>query len=406
MIDVSRINSALELLETFSGKDQVQHQLIFNYHADQCINKIDIYAIRNRSTDANFSLTWETWKQTNIILRLKTRDGYDGISCVTSFYVDIFDENNLKELEKAIAVFITLKTIDPLKVSHKLRRLIPNVSDLVISSIDIALWDLAAKRANYPLSKLLGAERNKIDAYASLPCYESLDLYIDNIDNYLARGFKVIKLHVWGNFIKDKQLIENINSKFKTTSVRFMMDFEGVYNFSDALTLGQLMNKELFICIEAPIEDNLFKDYHKLREALPMMIIPDGFDLYSIAHLETGITNKSWDAGRFDVSVVGGVTESLKLLIIANQANLPMELQCWGHGLVQLINLHIILANQNSQFFEVPTPIDVYKFGMKDAILLEGNKIHAPDAPGIGIEINWSELATADYYKKISMGAR
>ena len=70
MIDVSRINSALELLETFSGKDQVQHQLIFNYHADQCIKKIDIYAIRNRSTDANFSLTWETWKQTNIILRL------------------------------------------------------------------------------------------------------------------------------------------------------------------------------------------------------------------------------------------------------------------------------------------------------------------------------------------------
>ena len=43
---------------------------------------------------------------------------------------------------------------------------------------------------------------------------------------------------------------------------------------------------------------------------------------------------------------------------------------------------------------------------MKDAILLEGDRIHAPDAPGIGVEINWSELATADYYKKISMGAR
>ena len=137
---------------------------------------------------------------------------------------------------------------------------------------------------------------------------------------------------------------------------------------------------------------------------MPITIIPDGFDLYSIDHLETGILKQSWDAGRFDASIIGGVTEALKLLIVANKANLPIELQCWGHGLVQLVNLHIILANKNSKFFEVPTPIDVYEFAMKDVILINKGLVYAPKQSGLGVNIDWDILLTADYCKQITRG--
>ena len=321
---MKKVGDTPELLENFSGRDQECFQPIFNYDVDRRITGFEIYAIRNHATDAKFSLTWETWKQTNIILRLKTKDGYEGVSCVTSFNVHEFNENHLKDLEKAIVVMISIQSIDPLVVSQRLESMIPDIGDLTKSSIDIALWDIAAKRADCTLADFLGAQRNKIDAYASLPCYQSIDLYLKNINYYVAQGYKTLKLHVWGSINKDKRLIKIINEKFKGTSVRFMLDFEGVYNFHDALKLGQLMNKELFICIEAPIEDDLFDDYRKLKNALPITIIPDGFDLYSIDHLETGILKQSWDAGRFDASIIGGVTEALKLLIVANNASLPI----------------------------------------------------------------------------------
>jgi hypothetical protein len=51
-------------------------------------------------------------------------------------------------------------------------------------------------------------------------------------------------------------------------------------------------------------------------------------------------------------------------------------------------------------------PRELYDFGMKDVILLKDNEIHAPLGSGMGIEVNWSELATADYFKKFSMGVR
>ena len=401
---MKKVGDTPELLENFSERDQECFQPIFNYDVGRRITGFEIYAIRNHATDAKFSLTWETWKQTNIILRLKTKDGYEGVSCVTSFDVHEFNENHLKDLEKAIVVMISIQSIDPLVVSQRLESMIPDIGDLTKSSIDIALWDIAAKRADCTLADFLGAQRNKIDAYASLPCYQSIDLYLKNINYYVAQGYKTLKLHVWGSINKDKRLINIINEKFKGTSVRFMLDFEGVYNFHDALKLGQLMDKELFICIEAPIEDDLFDDYRKLKNALPITIIPDGFDLYSIDHLETGILKQSWDAGRFDASIIGGVTEALKLLIVANKANLPIELQCWGHGLVQLVNLHIILANKNSKFFEVPTPIDVYEFAMKDVILINKGFVYAPKQSGLGVNIDWDILLTADYCKQITRG--
>ena len=181
---MKKVGDTPELLENFSGRDQECFQPIFNYDVDRRITGFEIYAIRNHATDAKFSLTWETWKQTNIILRLKTKDGYEGISCVTSFDVHEFNENHLKDLEKAIAVMISIHSIDPLVVSQRLESMIPDIGDLTKSSIDIALWDIAAKRADCTLADFLGAQRNKIYAYASLPCYQSIDLYLKNINNF------------------------------------------------------------------------------------------------------------------------------------------------------------------------------------------------------------------------------
>jgi hypothetical protein len=44
-----------------------------------------------------------------------------------------------------------------------------DLSNAVRSSIDIALWDLAARKANRPLYELLGAKRDSMEPYASLP---------------------------------------------------------------------------------------------------------------------------------------------------------------------------------------------------------------------------------------------
>ena len=65
-----------------------------------------------------------------------------------------------------------------------------------LAGVDIALWDLAAKRANLPLHQLLGGARR-----TSVPCYASLLRYDDpvrtarNAAMAASEGYAAIKLH-------------------------------------------------------------------------------------------------------------------------------------------------------------------------------------------------------------------
>lgn len=392
--------NSIELISAFSGTDASHYKSLFTFSEGNEIVDIEIYAIGNNDANAQYSGKWEIWKQTHIILKLITADGYEGISGVTSYNVGSFSDACLIELKSIASELCLLRTIDPVSIGLILAQIRPELSDLAKSSIDIALWDLLAKRANTSLTSMLGAKRNSIKTYASLPCYESLSDYNDAVKRYAKMNYKVFKFHVWGDLNKDTLLVNFINKEFKNSDYRFMIDLESTYSLGEVVKLARIMDQNLFIFIEAPIDDCLLQQYRELRGMLDIPIIPDGFDDYSAEFINQGIREKSWDAGRFDVTIAGGISESLKLMILANEANLPIEFQSWGYTLVQLANLHLMLACERSQYFETPTPINVYKFAMKGGILFDQGFVSNPKQPGLGIEVDWDLLATADYYKK------
>jgi L-alanine-DL-glutamate epimerase-like enolase superfamily enzyme len=65
-----------------------------------------------------------------------------------------------------------------------------------ISGLDIALWDIAAKRASVPLATLLGgARRPQVPAYASLVRYAEEPALAPVAERAVGEGFSHIKLH-------------------------------------------------------------------------------------------------------------------------------------------------------------------------------------------------------------------
>src|SRR4051812_25333885 len=65
-----------------------------------------------------------------------------------------------------------------------------------ISGLDIALWDIAAKRAGLPLYKLLGGSaRATLPAYASLLRYGDAGVVERKTKEAIDRGYRYIKLH-------------------------------------------------------------------------------------------------------------------------------------------------------------------------------------------------------------------
>ena len=390
--------NAVELLSAFSGESATQYEEFFRFSEDSRIVAVEIHAVGTNSTTARYSGQENDWYEVNNILRIKTSDGFEGISGVDTYYQGKFSDAHLLELQGVAAGLVALRSLDPVKVASMLERTRPDLSDEVRSSIDIALWDLAARRADRPLYELLGARRESMEPYASLPFYDSLPEYVDAVNEYAKLGYRTFKFHVWGSIEEDVRLVELIQQTFAGSQYLFMIDLEGAYELEDALRLGRHMDEGLFVWLEGPLDDEFLVQYGELRSRLATHIIPAGYNIYSPEFIRQGIEAGSWDAGRFDATVVGGISKALELLMIANDAEMPIDIQSWGHSLAQAANLHLMLANERTRYFEAPMPKDAFEFGMKNGNLMDRGRVVAPEGPGLGIEVDWDRLATADFY--------
>jgi len=391
--------TAIDLLSAFSGESTAQYEEFFRFSEDSRIVAVEIHAVGMNNTTARYSGQENEWYEVNNILRVKTADGFEGISGADTYYQGTFSDAHLLELRGVAADLVALRSLDPVIVSSMLERTWPDLSNEVRASIDIALWDLAARKAGLPLYRLLGAKRDSMEPYASLPFYDSLPEYVDAVNEFAKLGYRIFKFHVWGSIEEDIRLVEQIQETFADSQYLFMIDLEGMYDFEDALRLGRQMDEGLFAWLEAPINDELLAQYAELRSRLETHIIPAGYNIYSPEFIRQGIEWGSWDAGRFDATVVGGISEALELLVIANDAGLTIDIQSWGHSLGQAANLHLMLANERTRYFEAPMPKDVFEFGMKNGNLLDRGRVVAPEGAGLGIEVDWDRLATADFYR-------
>jgi len=390
--------TAIEILTAFSGESAKQYEPFFQFSEQTRIVGVEIHAVGTESTTARYSGREKAKKEVNNILRITTADGFEGISGVDSFCEGRFSEEHLLELQDAAAELINLQSLDPVEVGTMLERMRPDLSDAVRSSIDIALWDLSARKADRPLFELLGAKRDSMESYASLPFYDSLSEYVEAVYQYAKLGYTTFKFHVWGSVEEDVRLVKLLQQTFADSHYRFIIDLEEKYDLEDSLRLGGQMDEGLFVWLEGPISDELLGQYAELRSKLAIQIVPDGYSNYSPEFIRQGIATGSWDAGRFDVTKVGGFSKALELLMIANDAGLPIEIQSWGHSLAQAANLHLMLANERTRYFEAPMPREAFEFGMKSGNLLERGRVVAPKGPGLGIEVDWDRLATADFY--------
>ena len=397
------LESASQLLDSFRGDSQIDSNSIFCTSNKSKLKDIEIHAFGLNESDARFSSKWEVWKHLNVIFKINTSDGYEGVSGISIASTKIFNTDQLDEIYFLAKFLLSNQITDPLILSRLIDQEFKKINDTSLACIDIALWDLASKRALMPLYKILNGNRDSIDTYASFPFLNSLDDCILAVENHAQLGFNKFKFHGWGVLDKDIALIETIEKRYKKTDLSFMLDVEGEYCLPDALELGLRMNSDIFEWFEAPINDELLDEFSILKNKLAVPVLPDGYNSYSPEFIKEGLKKNAWDAARFDVTIVGGITKAIKLLMIISNYNIAAEIQSWGSTLSQAANLHLILANNKTKYFEVPTPLDIYQFGFKNANLVSKGSTISLKKPGLGVNIDWDILNEADYYKKIKV---
>ena len=361
------------------------------------IEKIDVFVIGPEDIHYTWSHDIPPTFQSNTIIRIYTDNnviGEAGVWNAANFDYDKYTAESLKHL---LPILIGLDPLDKDKILHELRpRVFPQPPG-ALAVIDNALWDIKGKISNKPIYKLLGEKRNKIKSYASTVMYETIDEYMNVIDQKQKEGFSAIKFHTWCIPNKDIELSKEARKNFPNMS--FMLDVENNYDFESSLKVARELEKLNFTWFEAPMIDYEFENYKKLNENVNIKIIPSGNWIMDLKIFEHVIKNKIWKSSRTDMAMMGGISFTKKALEISENAGIDCEIMSWGYTLPSVANLHLMLSTNNCTFYEQPLPYENFEFGMNDILRTKNDGyMYAPKKNGLGVEINWEIMKTKIIY--------
>ena len=216
-----------------------------------------------------------------------------------------------------------------------------------LSGIDIALWDILAKKSNLPLYQLLGGKTNdKIPVYGygmmlqKKTVDELCELFKNEASQIKEKNFKAMKMKIGMGPKEDLKLVsavrDTIGSEFK-----LMVDANHAYNKNDALYVGKGLDEMNIYWFEEPVAPEDYDSYKELKEKLKTNIAGGEaeFTKYGWNQL---LKNNCIDIAQPEVCGLGGITEYLKVSALAQSNFIPIVNHVWGSALSVAVNLHLL----------------------------------------------------------------
>lgn len=255
-----------------------------------------------------------------------------------------------------------------------------------IAGIDIALWDLYAKKQNTPVWKLFNSDGNPfVDAYAS---GLGPDQPETTAATKQAEGYRAFKLKVgFGPEFDEKNLAALRNTLGQ--DARIMVDANQVWTLEEAKSRAARYEKYNLYWIEEPIRcDRPLDDWQELARYSKIPLAA-GENLRGHQQFQQTIESGAVKFIQPDIIKWGGFTD---LIPVIEESDRTGTIYC-PHSLAGAIGLlasaHLLAASQNPGMLEIDANKNPLRTDLFDDFpKIEGGGIRLPDKPGLGAEPN------------------
>lgn len=247
-------------------------------------------------------------------------------------------------------------------------------------AIQVALWDLAAKQSGLPLHRLLGAQRDKVRAYASgLDFHLSDDDFVALFAHADALGYEAFKIKVGaGDFARDLHRLDLLKKAVRPGGA-VMVDANEAWSAKQALVWLETAKDAGYdiLWVEDPLPRHDFEGLRLVREACPWTQVNSG------EYLDAAGKLRLLDAGGADIlNVHGQITDVMRVGWVAAERNIPVTV---GNTFLE-VGVHVACALPEVEWLE-------YSFQNLDHLVEEPMAIRegwifAPDRPGHGLVLS------------------
>jgi L-alanine-DL-glutamate epimerase-like enolase superfamily enzyme len=272
--------------------------------------------------------------------------------------------------------------------------------------VEVAVWDLLARARGEPLWRMLGADRDRIAAYASTGELVDPDERVRRCRALRDAGVQAAKIRLHSHDWRvDLPVLAAVRDEVPELEImvdanqgwRMPGDVTPRWSVDTAIAFAKELERLDVYWLEEPLPTEDIDGYAALARATGVRIAA-GELVRTAAEARDLLMRADIDVVQPDVVLSGGITGARRLAAIARSEGRMWTPHTWSNGYGLLVNLHAALAFSNCPYLEVPYDPPAWSAERRDWLLpvtleiAEDGTIGPPDGPGLGVVPDWDAL--------------
>lgn len=270
--------------------------------------------------------------------------------------------------------------------------------------LDIALWDLAGKKHNVSVARMLGGFRTRLPTYASTyhaqttpGGLDSPEAFADYAEQCKAQGFRGFKIHGWhdGDARREAANLLGVRARIGPEMALMIDPACELRTYLDALYVGRACDEAGCLWYEDPYRDSgVSPEGHKrLRAQLrtPLLVSEH---VRGVEQKAAFLLAGGCDLIHADPEYDLGITGALKIAHFCEALGLDVQLHACGPA-----HRAVMAALRNTHFYELALmgpgmpnavpPVYASDYSDQPETLAADGCMPVPEGPGLGVEYDW-----------------
>jgi L-alanine-DL-glutamate epimerase-like enolase superfamily enzyme len=262
---------------------------------------------------------------------------------------------------------------------------------MALSGIDLALWDIRAKVAGWPLYRMLGGSSKPIKAYAggiSLG-WQAPESLADEAQSYVEAGWRALKLRCGDLVSRDLARVRAVRERVGD-EIDILVDANTNYSLDDARRAMPVFDELGIGWLEepfSPLDDRAYETATSYG-TVPLAAGENHFTRFDFTRL---IDGGAVTVLQPDLSKTGGITEAMRIAAMGSAWKLTINPHTSATGVNMAATLNLLAAIDNPGYFEGDlakhNPFRDEVGGLPYKLDADGC-VRPSDKPGIGLEVD------------------
>ena len=268
-----------------------------------------------------------------------------------------------------------------------------------VGAVDMALWDLKARRADKPVFEMYGGRlRDRVRLHKLILGWSSLNELAEEASIASAEGFTAVKFDPMPSGYENMAVAELTSAIVDAMSVvreeigprvDVILELHRSLSPVQAATVLESLAELRPLFVEDPLQiDSIATQAELARQGKGTL--GQGERLTSMWEVRELLESGGPQVVRTDIALAGGISHALKIAAVAESYSAPVCWHTFSGPIVSAAATHVDLSIPNVLTQEWWPPVDepgALK-GFISSIQREGGWILAPKAPGLGVDFD------------------